>query len=48
MRLRYDFEKKQKTAICELNLKRNEAFKIASDMVAALAHFPGVVQVDWT
>ena len=47
MRLRYDLEKKQKTATCELKLKKNEAFKLASDLVAALARFPGVVEVNW-
>jgi hypothetical protein len=47
MRLRYDLNKKQKTAICDLRLNKNKAFTIASDLTAALTRLPGILEVEW-
>jgi putative Mg2+ transporter-C (MgtC) family protein len=47
MRLSYDLEKKQKTFICELKLKRRDAFDLSRRVVADLADVPGVLRVKW-
>jgi putative Mg2+ transporter-C (MgtC) family protein len=47
IRLRYDLEKKQRTAVYELKLKKTDLFTVSTKMVASLAGYPGVVQVDW-
>jgi putative Mg2+ transporter-C (MgtC) family protein len=47
MRLSYDLDKKQKTFICELKLKRREAFDLSSKIVAELTKFPGLLHIRW-
>ena len=47
MRLSYDLEKNQKTFICELKLKRRDAFDVSRRVVADLSGVPGVMRVKW-
>ena len=47
MRLSCDLEKKQRTFICELKLKRREAFDLSRRVVADLTGVPGVLRVKW-
>lgn len=47
MKLNYDLAKQQKTAICELKLKRLDRFELSSKIVTHFAQCPGVQQVDW-
>ncbi len=47
MRLNYDVEKKQKSLICELKLKRRNVFEVSSSVVAELTKCPGVLHVRW-
>jgi hypothetical protein len=47
MRLDYDLEKKQKTAVCDVKLKRREVFDLSANVVKELTLEPGIVQVKW-
>jgi putative Mg2+ transporter-C (MgtC) family protein len=47
MRFNSDIEKKQKTLVYELKLKKPAVFQVSSKLVNQLATFPGVLQVKW-
>jgi hypothetical protein len=42
-----DLEKKQKTLVYELKLKKPDVFQVSSKLVNQLATLPGVLQVTW-
>jgi putative Mg2+ transporter-C (MgtC) family protein len=47
MKFSSDLEKKQKTLIYELKLKKPDVFQVSSKLVNQLAVLPGVLQVKW-
>jgi hypothetical protein len=47
MRYGSDLEKKQKTLVYELKLKRSAVFEASSKLVNQLTALPGVLQVKW-
>ena len=47
MRFDYDLEKKQKTVVCDVKLKRREVFDLSANVVKELTLEPGIVQVKW-
>jgi putative Mg2+ transporter-C (MgtC) family protein len=47
MRFNSDLEKKQKTLVYELKLKKSAVFQLSSKLVNQLAALPGVLQVKW-
>jgi hypothetical protein len=40
-------EKKQKTLVYELKLKKSDVFQVSSKMVNQLVTLPGILQVKW-
>ena len=42
-----DLEKKRKTLVYELKLKKSDVFQVSSKLVNQLATLPGVLQVKW-
>jgi len=47
MRFSSDMEKKQKTLVYELKLKKSAVFQVSSKLVNQLVALPGVLQVKW-
>jgi putative Mg2+ transporter-C (MgtC) family protein len=47
MKFSSDLEKKQKTLVYELKLKKPDVFQLSSKLVNQLVAFPGVLQVSW-
>jgi len=47
MRFDYDLDKKQKTIVCEVKLKKPEVFELYARVVKELKLQPGVEQVKW-
>jgi putative Mg2+ transporter-C (MgtC) family protein len=47
MRFSSDLEKKQRTLVYELKLKKPDVFQVSSKLVNQLATLPGVLQVKW-
>jgi len=47
IKLNHDFDKKQRTIIYEVKLRKTEVFDKSNRAVSELAKIPGVVQVRW-
>ena len=47
MKFSLDLEKRQKTLVYELKLKKPDAFQVSSKLVNQLTALPGVLQVKW-
>ena len=47
MKFSYDLEKKQKTMICELKLKKAEVAEVSGNVIKELTRCPGMLHVRW-
>src|SRR5205814_607465 len=46
-KLNFDLDKRHKTVICELKLKKDQVFELSSQIVAEMIKCPGVLHVRW-